>query len=257
NDTTISLLVKPEFDGKVYAQPENCNNLIDSVTIHLLPPLESIDLGNDTIYCPGKTYVLSVQNTGIKSYVWQDGSSDSIFIASQAGIYYVTATDGCGRIYSDTLLITDHNINFDLGNDNSICRGELLDLVAPPGYLSYDWEPEINISYLAPNRVQVQPTSNTSYMLQAEVFNGCVVSDTIKIIVENCPEYIYFPNSFTPNNDGLNEVFGPKSSGIFLKYEFHVYNRWGQKVFMTKNSNEGWNGRYQGKEQPTGVYIWQ
>ncbi len=69
---------------------------------------------------------------------------------------------------------------------------------------------------------------------------------------------IYVPNAFTPNEDGLNDVFHPKGFGI-VEYELNIFDRWGEKVFSTKKFEEGWNGSFQGRSQNSceeGVYTW-
>lgn len=104
--------------------------------------------------------------------------------------------------------------------------------------------------------MEVQPTVTTSYSVKAEKFTGCYLSDTIFIKVENCPQYIYFPTSFTPNNDGLNDSFKPLISGATKKYELTIFNRWGNLVFKTTNKEQGRNGFYKFMKQENGVFVW-
>ncbi len=69
---------------------------------------------------------------------------------------------------------------------------------------------------------------------------------------------IYVPNAFTPNNDEWNNVFQPKGFGI-VKYELHIFDRWGEKVFHTKEFTEGWDGTFQGRGTKIckeDVYTW-
>lgn len=85
---------------------------------------------------------------------------------------------------------------------------------------------------------------------------GCETSDSIEVY-KDC--YINIPNSFTPNGDGVNDYFLPLqflSQGI-TKYSMTIYNRWGQEIFKTDRiDGRGWDGRFNGKEQPNGVYIY-
>lgn len=64
------------------------------------------------------------------------------------------------------------------------------------------------------------------------------------------------PNAFSPNGDRLNDCFGIKYWGVILKLEFSIYNRWGERVFYTNNSNECWNGKYKGLLQETGTFVY-
>ena len=66
----------------------------------------------------------------------------------------------------------------------------------------------------------------------------------------------YVPTAFTPNGDPYNEVMRPiLPTSATLEY-FIIYNRWGQKVFTTSIIGQGWNGKWKGKEQPAGVFVW-
>lgn len=87
-------------------------------------------------------------------------------------------------------------------------------------------------------------------------FNCLVDSQQMHLSqVSNC-DTLYFPNAFTPNNDGKNDVFRPGQNFLIQSYVLSVYNRWGQVVFQTADITKGWTGRQGGKEAPVGVYIW-
>lgn len=257
NDTTLSLRFNRSCRLKIVARPSTCDKLIDSVEIIVNIPLASIDLGNDTIFCPGKTYLINAYKQGFKAYRWQDGNTDSVYQATTPGLYSVTATDFCNRVYSDTIRLLKKDFRINLGKDSTICKSESITLSIPTGYFSYNWLPNYNIKNIAPNKVEVNPEVNTTYHVEAEVLQGCKLSDTINIKVENCPQFIYFPTAFTPNNDGLNDLFKPSTGGALTKYELQIYNRWGQLVFRASTKTTGWDGRFKGQPQDNGVFIWQ
>lgn len=64
------------------------------------------------------------------------------------------------------------------------------------------------------------------------------------------------PTAFTPNNDGLNDRFGPHNALKVDNYEFKIYNRWGQLIFQSKKWSDRWDGKLNGQLQSTGVYVW-
>lgn len=67
---------------------------------------------------------------------------------------------------------------------------------------------------------------------------------------------LYFPNAFSPNGDGLNDVF--KAQGTFIKtFELFIYDRWGQLVMKTNDINKSWNGEYRGAEAPQDTYVYK
>lgn len=93
--------------------------------------------------------------------------------------------------------------------------------------------------------------------LRWSISNSCGTSnDEVEISVKFKNGQIFVPSAFTPNNDGLNDYFNfTANPGIKIGY-FKVYNRWGQLIFSNSQSNLGWNGFYNGAEQPNGIYIW-
>lgn len=71
--------------------------------------------------------------------------------------------------------------------------------------------------------------------------------------------YIDIPNAFTPNGDGINDYFFPRQllSGNVSGFYMQVFNRWGQLIFETTHANgRGWDGKFNGQDQPGGVYIY-
>lgn len=74
----------------------------------------------------------------------------------------------------------------------------------------------------------------------------------------NQPSIVYIPNSFTPNGDVLNSEFLPIVSFINPeKYQFEIFDRWGKKIFETKNQLKGWNGKINGNKVPSGTYVYK
>lgn len=98
----------------------------------------------------------------------------------------------------------------------------------------------------------------TWYTIKQVVTNntlGC--SDSLKKtirVLNNC--FIAVPTGFTPNGDGLNDFLYPNNALKAQNLKFSVFNRWGQLVFTTTNWQEKWNGKINGVEQATGVYVW-
>ena len=256
NDTTILLTYNKNYTAKIYAQPSTCNKLIDSATITIIVPVPNIKLGNDTLYCPKSTYVLNAYNPKLKNYKWQNGSTDSVFTATTAGTYFVTAFDNCNRIYTDTIQIISTNYSLEIFKDTSICLSESVVLTATSNFINYTWQPLTNLTIINNKTVEVSPTITTKYNVKAEKFAGCFLTDTVEVKVENCTQFIFFPSSFTPNGDGTNDIFKPFIGGVLNKFELKIYNRWGQLVFFSNNKFNGWDGNYKNLNQPIGTYIW-
>ena len=90
-------------------------------------------------------------------------------------------------------------------------------------------------------------------MLIATNIEGC--ADTVYQTIVVLPDfYFYFPNAFTPNANGNNDLFMGYGAGI-KKYNMKIYDRWGELLFETNDLNTGWDGTYKGQKAPSAVYA--
>jgi gliding motility-associated-like protein len=124
---------------------------------------------------------------------------------------------------------------------------------------SYQWTfGQLGTSQEANPKFTFPEDPNVSYTVCLEAKNdkGCVDSVCNPILIAD--EFlVYLPNSFTPNNDGLNDVFRPVVSGYdTTNYEFSIFNRWGEKLFTTYSNTIGWNGMLDDKVVQDDVYLW-
>jgi gliding motility-associated-like protein len=94
--------------------------------------------------------------------------------------------------------------------------------------------------------------------LVASAQDSC--TDSFKVVIRVIDELImYVPNSFTPDDNGLNDTFKPQLTSGYDResgYEFNIYNRWGELIFTTKKVGEGWDGTFKGQPAPFGTYTW-
>ncbi|HCP94366.1 MAG TPA: hypothetical protein DIU05_10080, partial [Bacteroidetes bacterium] len=89
---------------------------------------------------------------------------------------------------------------------------------------------------------------NSGYSVRIGLPN-CFVDEDVRVTI--CPTTLFVPNAFTPNGDGLNDVFKPVGIRV-SDYRFQVYDKWGKLSFDTNNFDEGW----QGAEYPADVYYY-
>lgn len=100
----------------------------------------------------------------------------------------------------------------------------------------------------------VYPKRSGCYIVQAVNKYNCKATDEVCIDVTT--EYsIYVPNSFTPNGDGLNDVFNVYGTGI-IRLKLLVYDRWGEKIFESNDQSKGWDGSYKNSLCEQGVYTY-
>jgi gliding motility-associated-like protein len=102
----------------------------------------------------------------------------------------------------------------------------------------------------------IQVKTAGKYICHVVNQEGCPGTDSIRIDLKDCEALLVFPNAFTPNNDGLNDIFRLKYPGHAADYNLQIFNRWGQKIFETCDTSLGWDGRLDNQLQPEGTYIW-
>jgi len=127
-----------------------------------------------------------------------------------------------------------------------------------PEDISYEWTPSIGLDNPnIPNPVATSSMIGDTivYLVTATTPAGCQGTGTVTVKVFKGPE-LYTPNAFTPNRDGRNDTFYPFPVGVKTLNYFQVYNRWGQLVYSTKTLNQGWDGKLNFLDQPSGVYVW-
>ena len=235
---TTSLLVN---SSAIYTN--NSYLLVDDVSLYELNP--KLDLGNDTILCDGGNLFLDA-SMGATSYRWQDGILDSTRIVNKSGNYSVSCSFG-GCVYSDTIKINflkKPKLNWP---NNTILCSDFINLNAWHEASTYLWQDNSTLS-----NYKVQ----TDGLYYCTVTNMCG-SDTDSTFVkrEKCFCNLYIPNSFTPNGDNTNDNFSIKYNCELSEYDFKIFNRWGEQIFMSKNPKENWNGkRQQGEVLQDGVY---
>jgi gliding motility-associated-like protein len=185
-----------------------------------------------------------------------------------AGVYELEVEDinGCT---ADTIIVLAEGGAFtlDLGPDWYIDLGETVDLV--PQYTLAEgaigniiWEPIPDPDCSDCIEVSVSPPFTTVFQLTIQDTLGCSVSDEVTVFV-NATDDIYVPNIFSPNNDGVNDVFFIQAGSEVEMVEWlQIYDRWGELVFEARNflPNDpglGWDGRLRGELLNNAVFVWQ
>ncbi|HNF49489.1 MAG TPA: T9SS type B sorting domain-containing protein [Chitinophagales bacterium] len=221
------------FKGRCFAS--------DTVVVQSAPLPPSFHLGNDTTYCNNFSRTLS---TGDATTVWSTGATAATITVTGAGTYVATITNACG-FTSDTIIIKLANSPIlNLGNDTTICNSNLI-LHAPMNMESYLWSTQETTSSITVN-------TDGTYWVVVTDSNHCQAVDSISI-GNNCMHDVWIPTAFSPNGDGINDVFMVRSSGNFITVKkMLIYDRWGQLLFsaydvLANDVSKGWDGTYKGK----------
>ncbi len=132
-------------------------------------------------------------------------------------------------------------------------EGDIITLEVCARGSTYQWQPPVAILQNKDTLLTIQPDETQNYTCTVATVNGCTTNCQYEVKVQSG---LLLPTGFTPNGDGVNDVFHILNTNITLNY-FAVYNRWGQKLFETKNVEDGWDGIYEDIAQPIDTYVWQ
>ena len=233
----------------------------DSIT-----PLPIVNtLSNITCYgLENGSISVSVANCNSCSYQWSNGTSGTSLSGLSANDYTVTVTDQNGCTSSGTYTITapaQATLTI-LPNDSTVAEDSLviLDPVFGPysasSIVSYSWTPSAGLSCTNCPQPVFSSTSGTyTYSLAITYNQGCQITDSVTVIVTN-QHIIYVPNAFTPNGDGVNDVYKVFPRGSLKFLDLAIYDRWGEKVFESYDPDQGWDGTFRGQKDDPGVYVY-
>ncbi len=182
------------------------------------------------------------------------------YIPTQDQLFTVTLTDadGCSTIIEVQVSTVDLNemVQIEIQSD-TILDGEetQLDVTFNPDF-SYLWIPPTSLSNNTISNPIANPTETTIYTVNVTNGQGCVATKTItlNVLSSECNEpFVFFPNAFTPNGDGLNDVLRIRGNAL-SEVMFIIFDRWGERIFETNSVDGAWDGTYKGKLLPPDVY---
>lgn len=248
-----------EYDLKL-ATFDNCFLVRDTVekTIRMTFQTSSFITENDMLLCENDDLNLSADFIPNASYEWTGPNNfeedrQSIRINNiqleNAGDYVVQ-----GNVFGCLARPTIVNIQvaelpiISLGNDSVICE----DLPIPhtlslAPFTSYDWS-----DGSMTNAINVFEAGE--YSVTVTDSNGCITDDSVTFGAR-CPTKIYIPNAFSPNGDGINDIFDIAAFDTET-YELKIFDRWGNMVFRTRDHEDDWDGNYNNQLAESGVYTW-
>jgi gliding motility-associated-like protein len=247
-----------------------CDSII-TVNLSNSPPLTVSLSGVDSI-CVGEratfTATASGGNGGPYAYSWigvSGSSSTASGIITRTTQVIVSVSDGCTILPAlDTITITAVQLpSVNAGADTSVIAG--IGFTMRPAYSStvvnYLWTPATFLSCTnCPNPVATVREPIT-YKVQVSNAFGCEASDSRVINLVCNTESVFLPNTFTPNGDGVNDLWYPRGSGIRNVRFLKVFNRWGQMIFertnfSTDDRNAGWDGTFKGVALAPDVFVY-
>jgi gliding motility-associated-like protein len=238
----------------------SCGSIADTILVRD-EKIPQVDLGNDEIICPGSE--ITFKNNTIKQpsdkYTWSDGSTGENIQVKNAGVYWLRSGNSCGTSidsvvvsYKDLCICFPFYPKVELGKTIELCNYESVELrnIYDESGFHYLWQD----GNKQPSVVVKEPG-----IYSVQVSTWCAtLTDSVRVIrkTSGCERKIMVPSAFTPDGNGVNDLFRPVVFGTPAVYEFKIFDRWGNMVFQSKTPGQGWNGIVNGKRQTTGLYVW-
>lgn len=217
----------------------------DSVFFNLGPP--------DTAICQGQTLLLDATSSSA-AYRWSNGAQTPT-LTVEAGFYSVTVTK------TDTFCIADDQIyistipipRLNLGPDTALCEGQSILLRSDFTFGEFRWQDGSTADSLRAARPG---------LYELAVSNECgTATDVVRVDIESCRE-AFFPNAFSPNDDGRNDRFYVQDGGDVERILLlRIFSRWGNLLFEARDippneAGRGWDGRFNGEPLNPDIFVY-
>lgn len=214
----------------------------------VVPPINLLGYGDDTSTCFNQALTYDF-GANPETYVWNNSLNSKTFSTTQPGMVYLQIIkQGC--IFKDSILL---NMTQPLENfpslDTSICEGDsiFVNYSSADNLATYLWNDGISDAFRFLK-------SDGDWLL--EIKSICETKTIKNKIKQTDCQGIYIPDAFSPNGDGMNDSFfvfinEPKTFNLL------IYDRWGALIFSSSDYQVGWDGKYNGKLLPSGIYIYK
>ncbi len=258
-------------------------NVTDTVSMIVHASTPEADFYVKPDICLGDTVYVALTKTTpeTRDYAWHFGAPGSYYLVSansnhggpfrvvypESGVHIISMTAmsnaACpSRLVSDTVMVhrlPDARIAepvLETGKTR-VCIGDsvLLQPETPDYQNHYWWTPEHSFSLNGRMKVYGRVESAGPMTLTVTDAFGCSSVGQVVIDAQSCC-VVSFPNAFTPNGDGHNDVFRPITPGNHKVHVLRIENRFGQVVFTTNNEQDSWDGTFNGVPQDLGVYFY-
>ena len=269
NDPNISNpIALPVQATRFYVKGLDLNSCstADSVFVSILPQT-IFKTPPDAVTCSGTAVVLNGNNDPNFIYNWSPAAllNDPNSPTPQTNLTQTTDFN----VHITDYVCPQYNRNFDVhvtvneaptlytSKSNDIDCSNLTSLLSVVGADTYKWTPESGVDNASLQNPVARISETTRFVVKGTNSVGCSSFDSVTVVVTKTGQNLFsIPNAFTPNGDNLNDCFGIRNWGEVTLEDFSIYNRWGQRVFETKNPSDCWDGTFQGKRQDAGSFVY-
>ncbi|KAF5032664.1 hypothetical protein DSECCO2_614860 [anaerobic digester metagenome] len=216
--------------------------------------------GTDVSVCQGSS--VQLQAFGGTSYSWTPpaGLSDpdiaNPLATPVSTTSYVVEVANGSCTDSDTVLVTVYPVPaVDAGSDVYISEDSCV-VLSGSGTGSVLWTPAYGLSETNTLTPTACPDTTVTYYLTVTGAGGCFATDSVTVYVSASGDELVFPNTFTPNGDGTNDIWHISGLEQYPDHRLTVFNRWGNQVFDAEPYENNWDGTSLGRELPDGTYYY-
>jgi gliding motility-associated-like protein len=220
----------------------------------------NVSLNANTELCLGDS-VFALAN-GADAYTWLpsewvvlDNNNSAILIPSQSDSLVVIGNNALGCSDRESIWINVLPLpNLSLEDSITFDYPDAVQIPIVSNIPTGQWEPTHYLSCDTCAQTMADPIIPTLYQFSVADDAGCGASDSIWVV----PLFPFWvPNTFTPNNDQINDGFGVVSRTKLDNFAFRVFDRWGGLVFFTNDQNKRWDGSFNGYFVPQDAYVWE
>lgn len=254
----------------IISEPSDTCTIEETVTVNVIDPFD-VEV-SDPLICAGDTVRLTANpldpdldltfNWEPTDLILTDPTEASVLVSvDETTTFSVTGLDSLGCEVTKTVTVNVETLDpsvvatatpstIDFGDDSQ------LNVEGGSNNWTYRWEPAEFLDNPDIRDPLAEPRDTTVFTVTITTENGCKFERTVQVNVDRpaCePPFVFLPNAFSPNGDGDNDVLFVR--GEFVeRVELIVYNRWGEKVFESRDQSIGWDGTFNGKEMEPGVF---
>ncbi|MBC9930698.1 PKD domain-containing protein [Chitinophaga qingshengii] len=242
----------------------------DSTDIAVVPKV-NLTVSKDTYACYGSS--VQLQAGGATIYDWtpvtgltNNTIANPVTTPTEDMVYQVRGTNDpmCPMSAPLSVKVAVKQVpSISAGKSQTVVAGDVIRLMASGSsdIVKWQWSPTDYLDNPTSPFTNAAVRKTTTYSITGTNQYGCTKSDVLRVDLICNTELIFIPNTFSPNGDGVNDIFYLRGKGISLVKSFRIFNRLGQEVFHRENIqvediNAGWNGTFNGQPQGADVYIY-
>jgi len=241
----------------------------DEVKVFVAYPFQ-INLSKGDTLCNGETAIMYA--AGADYYSWTPSvvsmnTNNSVVHANPRTntSFQVTGRDthNCFSVTQNIPITVFPVPTVDAGRDVTINSGEMTDLipVVSSDVTEVIWTPTGSTFRNNYPSISVRPRETTEYLVEVSNPGGCKARDNVTVFVTCNGSNVFIPNTFSPNGDGMNDIFFPRGRGLFSIKSMKIFSRWGEIMyersdFSANNPTYGWDGTYKGKSLSPDIYVY-